>query len=300
VTRTSVALPELFDADWMLGFLRARRAPALESIGDTAVTRAVRLDGRAIVVRLEIDARRRAVHIESATRVPPRHLRALATRLLDLDADLDGFHEALGRDRLVSRLVRRRPALRVPQFIDPFECLVRAILGQQVSVRGAATMVDRVTRAVGEPLGDFFAFPSPEAMAQAGAIRLRQLGLTRAKASALHGIATSIARGELDLAALRGAGAEEAQAALDALPGVGPWTASYIRMRGFGDRDAFPAADLGIVKAMRAATRNGSLNVAEIERRAERWRPWRAYVAVHLWNSLNLLGNGPAKAGPYR
>jgi AraC family transcriptional regulator of adaptative response / DNA-3-methyladenine glycosylase II len=286
VTRASLALPRLFDAEWMLGFLRARQAPALESIGEAFIHRAIRVDGYVTVVRVDIDLGERRIHLASSGRVPAPLLRAVATRLLDLDANLEDFHEALSRDRIVSRLIGRRPALRVPQFVDPFECLVRAIVGQQVSVRAAATIVDRITRAFGEPLDPFFAFPTPHAIARAGAARLQRVGLTRAKAAALHGVALSIARAELDLAKLRSLAPDEAQAALDALPGIGPWTASYIRMRGLGDRDAFPAADLGIVKAMRAATRNESLTVAEIERRAIRWRPWRAYAAVHLWSSL--------------
>lgn len=270
----------------MLGFLRARQAAALESIGESTITRSVRFEGRAAIVQFTLDLRNRRVDIQSESPGPPRELRALATKLLDLDADLDGFHATLSKDRLVSRLVRRRPALRVPHFVDLFECVVRAIVGQQVSVRGATTIVDRIARTFGEPLGGCYAFPIPERLAAAGEMSIRQLGLTRAKASALRRIALSIASGELDLAALASSDAGHAQDALDALPGVGPWTASYIRMRGFGDRDAFPAADLGIVKALRGIMRDERLSVAQIERCAEHWRPWRAYVAVHLWSSL--------------
>jgi 3-methyladenine DNA glycosylase/8-oxoguanine DNA glycosylase len=122
----------------------------------------------------------------------------------------------------------------------------------------------------------FEGFPTPAAIAAAGPERLQTIGLTRARSATLHAIATTIACGRIDLEALRSAPGAEAQATLDALPGIGPWTASYIRMRGLGDRDAFPAADLGVLKAMKATP-------AEAERRSRRWSPWRAYAVMHLW-----------------
>ena len=166
-------------------------------------------------------------------------------------------------------LVRLRPGLRVPQFLDPFECVVRAILGQQVSVRAATTLVNRLAVT-------FEGFPTPDAIAAAGPERLRTIGLTRVRSATLHAMASAIASGGIDLEALRRAPGDEAQAALDALPGIGPWTASYVRMRGLGDRDAFPAADLGVLRVLRATP-------AQAERRSRRWSPWRAYAVMHLW-----------------
>jgi 3-methyladenine DNA glycosylase/8-oxoguanine DNA glycosylase len=276
--RTSLALPTLFDADWTVGFLRAREVPSLETIGPRTIARAIRLDGTPLRLTVAIAARRASIEWEG--RADAASVRAAVRRMLDLDTDLQAFHDAIGADRVLRSLVRARPALRVPQFVDPFECLVRAVIGQQVSVRGAATMVDRVVREFGEPV-----FPSPDIVAAASAERLRRVGLTRAKASAIVGIATAIAERRIDLEALRHVAGDEAQAALDALPGIGPWTASYVRMRALGDRDAFPAADLGIVKAMRAATGNDAITVAAIEKHASGWRPWRAYAAVHLWHA---------------
>jgi len=267
MTRTSVAIRQPFDAPWILAFLRAREAPAIETIGDDAVSRVVRVNGAAARVRMTVGSAR--VTVECPANVAPAMLRGMARRLFDLDADVVAFAAHVARDRLLGPRVRARPGLRVPQFLDPFECVVRAVLGQQVSVRAATTLVNRLALM-------FDGFPEPAAVAAADPQRLQTIGLTRARSVSLHGIASTIACGRIDLEALRSAPGADAQATLDALPGIGPWTASYIRMRGLGDRDAFPAADLGVLKAMRATP-------AEAERRSRRWSPWRAYAVMHLW-----------------
>jgi 3-methyladenine DNA glycosylase/8-oxoguanine DNA glycosylase len=146
-------------------------------------------------------------------------------------------------------------------------------------------MVDRLVRRVGDPApAPFLAFPRPEAVAALGTQGLIELGLTRAKAASLHGLALA----DLDWEHLRTAPAEQAEAELDALPGIGPWTASYVRMRTLGDRDAFPAADLGVIKALRALLPEPPtpLTPGSIAALAESWRPWRAYATLHLWHSL--------------
>ncbi len=121
-------------------------------------------------------------------------------------------------------------------------------------------------------------------IAAAGADALRGIGLTRAKATAIARLAETLASGRLDCARLADLPSDDAQAALVALPGIGPWTASYVRMRVLGDRDAFPAADLGVIKALEA------LGIARADQvaTAERWRPWRAYAVLHLWESLRI------------
>jgi 3-methyladenine DNA glycosylase/8-oxoguanine DNA glycosylase len=270
VTRASIALPRPFDAAWILGFLRAREAPAIEAIGGDSVTRVVRVNGAATRVRWTLgDAR---ITIECAADIEPARLRGMARRMFDLDADVEAFGAHVAHDRLLAPLVRARPGLRVPQFLDPFECVVRAVLGQQVSVRAATTLVNRLAVM-------FDGFPSAGEVADTPPERLQAIGLTRARSRTLHGIAATVADGRIDLQALRAAPGEQAQAALEALPGIGPWTASYIRMRGLGDRDAFPAADLGVLRAMQATA-------PEAERRAKRWSPWRAYAVMYLWAGL--------------
>ena len=276
--RTSIAIPRPFDARWMLGFLRARQAPAIERIDEKSITRTIRVGNRPAVMSVRIGAAR--ITAECSADMTAEALRAIVIRVLDLDANLEAFAQCAGRDRLLASLLRARPGLRVPQFLDPFECVVRAVLGQQVSVRAASTRVNRLAIAFGADLtvGPFRGFPSADQLADAGADRLQRIGLTRARAASLHAVATAVADRRVDLEALRTTPGEDGQAILDALPGIGPWTASYIRMRGFGDRDAFPAGDLGVRKAL-------GLTAAEAERRSQRWRPWRAYAVMHLWNS---------------
>jgi len=291
-----IELPPDFDFDWILGFLAARTVASLEAVRGREYHRSVRLEEKPVTLALkevqldENGARRRANRVLIATsrpRLRPEVLEAAVRRMLDLDADLDLFRKVARRDPILARLVRRRSGIRLPQLLDPFEGLTRAILGQQVSVAGASTITDRLVRLFSRPVGGtktstFLAFPTPGDLADAGADRLRELGLTRVRAATLHGAARRIADGALDLERLRQAPADEVQAALEDLPGIGPWTASYVRMRALGDRDAFPNADLGVIKAMEAAgvARRSIVDVAD------RWRPWRGYATLHLWASL--------------
>ncbi len=229
------------------------------------------------------------LRVAAAPAISAALLRAAVVRLFDLDVDLDRFAAETRREPILRRLVARQRRLRLPQLLDPFEGMIRAIIGQQVSVRAASTMINRLVEAFGKtspvlpPHGAFRAFPRPADMADAGVDAIRAIGLTRAKAASLHAIAVAVASGALDLQALRDAPADEAQATLVTLPGIGPWTASYIRMRALGDRDAFPAKDLGVIKALDAL----GVPRTRHEAVAERWRPWRAYATLHLWESLS-------------
>ena len=286
-----IALPPDFDFDWVLGFLAARTVLSLETVRERAYHRSVRVNGKPVTLTLtEVavggDRGQRALLARSRPRLQAASLEAAVRRMLDLDVDLGRFHRLARRDAILASIVRRRSGIRLPQLLDPFEGLTRAILGQQVSVAGASTITDRLVRlfsrrAPGAGQTGFLAFPTPADVAEAGADRLRGLGLTRTRAATLAGAARRIAEGALDLERLRSVPADEAQAALEELPGIGPWTASYVRMRALGDHDAFPSADLGVIKAMPAAgvARQSILEVAE------RWRPWRGYVTLHLWAS---------------
>ena len=275
----------------MLRFLAARTVASLESVADGQYVRSVRLEGRPVTITLRESAAAagtgRVLRVSAVPTLSPRALTAAVTRMLDLDADLASFQRVVRRDAILRSVVRPRSGIRLPQLLDPFEGLMRAILGQQVSVAGASTMTDRLVRLLAPAAGNgdrngFLAFPTPADVANAGAVRLRSIGLTRVKAATIAGVAREIADGALNLEALRAMPADEAQAALERLSGIGPWTASYVRMRALGDRDAFPAADLGVIKALAAVG---------VERRAiatvaEAWRPWRAYATLHLWASL--------------
>ncbi len=290
-----VETPSDFDFAWTLGFLTSRVAPALETAAPDFYVRSVWLADRPVT--LAIQPRPPAhLRVAVAPAISAALLRSAVVRLFDLDVDLDRFAAATRREPILRRLVARQRRLRLPQLLDPFEGMIRAIIGQQVSVRAASTMINRLVEAFGKSSprleGRFAtavawpalrAFPRPADMADAGVDAIRAIGLTRAKAASLHAIAAAVASGALDLQALRGAPSDAAQATLVALPGIGPWTASYIRMRALGDRDAFPAKDLGVLKALDAL----GVPRARHEAVAERWRPWRAYATLHLWESLS-------------
>jgi AraC family transcriptional regulator of adaptative response / DNA-3-methyladenine glycosylase II len=172
--------------------------------------------------------------------------------------------------------VRARPGLRVPGAHDPFELGVRAILGQQVSVGHATKLAGRLVARYGtpvaglEPMGLDHLFPTPETLAAAP---LDDVGLTTARARAVRAFATAAPPldGSLDLDGLVGV--------LRSLPGVGEWTAQYVAMRAGGERDAFPAGDLGLRRAL------GAVTTLDATARAAAWKPWRAYAAMHLWTA---------------
>jgi AraC family transcriptional regulator of adaptative response / DNA-3-methyladenine glycosylase II len=211
-----------------------------------------------------------------------------ARRVFDLAADPALIAAALRPDPLLGPLVRRHPGLRVPGAWDPFECAVRAVLGQQVSVQAGRTLASRLVVRAGTPLprptdGLTHLFPSPAAVAGAD---LAGLGLTSARSRTLKALAQAVADGRLDLRAP----VDEVIAGLVALPGIADWTAQYVALRAYGEPDAFPAADLVLRKA---ATGTGTpLTARALAARAEAWRPWRGYAVFHLW--------GAAAASPDR
>jgi AraC family transcriptional regulator, regulatory protein of adaptative response / DNA-3-methyladenine glycosylase II len=206
---------------------------------------------------------------------------ARTRRLFDLDADPVAIDAALRRDPVLRPLVGRRPGLRVPGHPDGFELLVRAIVGQQVSVAGACTILGRLAARYGKPLDApdgtvTHLFPDATTMAT---VDPTGLPMPRARAEALRGVAAAVADG--DVVVDPGADREALRAGLLALPGVGPWTVEYVMMRAVGDPDAFLASDLGVRRALEARGLDGRARAATA--RAAAWSPWRAYANAHLW-----------------
>jgi AraC family transcriptional regulator of adaptative response / DNA-3-methyladenine glycosylase II len=226
-------------------------------------------------------------------------LLARLRRLFDLDADPSAVAEHLGGDSVLGPLVARRPGLRVPGAVDGFELALRAVLGQQVTVRGATTLAGRLARLLAEPLPGappaIARLPiSAERLAGASLASVIRIGLPRARAECVLALARAVARGELSELASDGP-AEDPIAfgrRLRALPGVGAWTAEYVAMRSLGWPDAFPEGDIALRKAM------GGLSPARLRAAAEAWRPWRAYAAQHLWAGLGDSPNRPRTAPP--
>jgi 3-methyladenine DNA glycosylase/8-oxoguanine DNA glycosylase len=205
----------------------------------------------------------------------------------DLRADPHSIAAELGRDPRLARRLAREPGLRVPGCFDGFELAVRVVLGQQVSLAAATRLAGRLVENFGKPLRLATAdsqlgwvFPAPEALVEADAAALR---IPAARAGAIRALARAVVRGDVQLAPC--ADPEAEREALQALPGIGPWTAEVIAMRALGEPDAFPAGDLGIRRAL--GEPGAPVSAKQAETLAEAWRPWRSYAALLLWSVPN-------------
>ncbi len=274
--------------DWpaMLAFFRARAIPGVEAVEGDRYRRTIDLHGSHGVVEVTAMRRRNAL----AATIRFADVRALPTiigrirNLFDLGSDSAAINAQLAEDPALAPLIAARPGLRVPGAWDPFELAMRAVLGQQITVTAARKLAGALAATHGEPLS-FGAdgtlttvFPRPERIAAADLA----LPMPRARIATLRGIAAALIA---DPKLFDGDGDLEAKLArLRALPGIGEWTAQYIAMRALREPDAFPAADIGLLRAM--TDRNGERPTpAALLARAEAWRPWRAYAAQHLWSS---------------
>ncbi len=263
--------------DWarLLEFLRARAIPGVETVGDD-YRRIVHVNGATGRIAVSHGDGRLALAISPSLVAVVMPLVARVRRLFDLDAHPAAIAGVLGRDPLLAPLVARRPGLRVPGAIDPFEAAVRAMLGQQVSVAAATTLAGRFAAKLGTPFEDGVRFPTAGEVARASIDEVASIGLPGKRAVALHGVAAAVASGALRF---DGRDLDAFVATATALPGIGPWTAHYLAMRALHLPDAFPAGDLGIAKALAATPR-------EREARSLAWRPFRSYAVMHLWHSL--------------
>ncbi len=275
----------------LLCFLAPRAIPRVEFVGGDFYQRTLEIENTTglIDVRAVEGADHLLATIRLSRAVPLIRLVERLRRLFDLGADPVVVSRHLGRDSRLKKAVRRSPGLRVPGAWDGFELAVRAILGQQISVKGATTLAGRLVAKYGREIqlpeiggedAPQMLFPRPEALADND---LGGIGLTGARVKAIRALAAAVASGELDISA--STSLEESVARLRNLDGIGDWTAQYIAMRALGEPDAFPASDLGLRKAL--ATGETLPSPAAVEAMAESWRPWRSYAAMHLWNSLS-------------
>ncbi|MFN8158069.1 MAG: Ada metal-binding domain-containing protein [Candidatus Nanopelagicales bacterium] len=276
-----------YDADAVGEFLAARAVPGLEEhvvdrrgwthrrvvpLATAAAVVEVRVVDDHVLVRADTDVRGTSLLV------------ARVRRWLDLDAEPSMVDGALAADPALAPRVAARPGLRVPTTVDPWETVVRAIVGQQVSVAGARTILGRIVAAYGAPVGDLVSFPTAHELSVVDPGEVAALGMPGARARTVVAVAEAVAAGAVDL---RAGDPEEVGAALEALPGVGPWTSAYVRLRALGDPDVLPVTDLGIRHGARA------LGLPDAPRalagRARPWSPWRSYAAQHLWTPPPVL-----------
>jgi len=289
--------------DWLslCEFFRTHAMPGVEAVRSGTTPeywRTVHLDGHNGVLGIRAGAGAATVQVELSASLLPVLVPLLARvrHLLDLDATPSIIASQLREDVMLRTSVDAKPGLRVPGSLDAFELAVRAVLGQQVSVRGATTLAGRLVAVIAEPLpanGEITtAAPlslshrplTAERLADASLDSVAAVGMPRTRAACLINLARVVAQGEFPLlsGALSGPPSAHAfEAHFTALPGIGRWTSQYVSMRALRSPDAFPDGDLALCKAA------GGVTPAQLRRLAEQWRPWRAYAAMHLWASLS-------------
>jgi DNA-3-methyladenine glycosylase II len=283
----------------VLRFFAGRATPGVEAIEDGCYRRAIEWAGASGTLSVSRPARRRCLvaTIEGPVSIHARALDAPISRMFDLRADPAAIGAHLADDTWLAPLVAAAPGLRVPGAWSAFELVVRAIVGQQVSVKAATTIVGRLVQRVGLLIDGHphastaWRFPTPAALASAD---LAGIGMPGKRVAALQGFAQAVASGTLtieladtasDSTTSHSADFDAMRAALLELPGIGPWTVEYVAMRAWRDANAWPATDLVLMQSI--AARNPALVRATQQRaRTDAWRPWRAYAAMHLWNEI--------------
>jgi AraC family transcriptional regulator, regulatory protein of adaptative response / DNA-3-methyladenine glycosylase II len=265
--------------EYMLSFLATRATPGVEAVELGRYRRSISLNGSHgyLEVSREEGEDSLAVRVQIAD---SRSLYSIIERvrsMFDLNADWAAIAEGLGTDTALAARITAEPGLRVPGCWDGFELTVRAILGQQVSVKGATTLAGRIAKSFGQPFagpsGVTHLFPTPEVLADAN---LSNVGLTTKRGETIRALARAVCSGSI-----RFDGIGESNALLARLveiSGIGNWTAQYVAMRALGEPDAFPTGDLALLRASTLRTSR------ELEKRAEAWRPWRSYATMYLWS----------------
>jgi AraC family transcriptional regulator, regulatory protein of adaptative response / DNA-3-methyladenine glycosylase II len=263
----------------MLAFLAARATPGVEEVALGRYRCSISLNGTDGCFEVSLGENRQelSVHIRFDDSQALFLIIERIRRMFDLSADWHAIAARLRIDPALVAQVEAVPGLRVPGCWNGFELATRAILGQQITVKGATALAGRIVETFGRPFsatgGLTHLFPPPEVLADA---KLTSVGLTTARAETIRALARAVCDGRISFERITESDAFLAR--LSGIPGIGQWTAQYVAMRALGEPDAFPSGDLGLLRALELKS------VRELERRAEAWRPWRAYAAMYLWN----------------
>lgn len=277
-----------YDWEHMCEFLAARAIGGLERVDAGGYARTLACpDGHALIaVRALPGEHGLELRVAGAPAAALLQLSSAARRVFDLAGDPARIGAELAADPLIGPLVAQRPGLRIPGAWDAFECAVRAILGQQVSLAAGRTLVERLVARTGEEIRDGHEgltrlFPTPAALARAS---LEGLGITGTRIAAVRSLSRAVLEGRVEF----GAAPAQVIAALAALPGVGPWTAQYVALRALGEPDALPYGDW-VLRRMAAPPDRAPLTAQQLEQRSQAWRPWRSYATVYLWQAAGQL-----------
>jgi AraC family transcriptional regulator of adaptative response / DNA-3-methyladenine glycosylase II len=273
-----------FAYEGLFGHLAASGAHGVEEVRDGAYRRTLRLAAGNGVVSLtpQPDHVRCELILDDFRDLSTAIARC--RRLLDLDADPEAVVDALSRDGQLTALISKAPGQRIPRTVDESELALRVVIGQQISVKAARTHAGRLAQAYGSPIEDAkggltHVFPSIEQLAE---LDPAHLALPKSRQRTFMTLVGALADGSVVLDS--GCDWNRAREQLLALPGIGPWTAEVIAMRGLGDPDAFPVTDLGVLAAAR--TLGLPADPWALTEHSAGWRPWRAYATQHLWTAL--------------
>ena len=274
--------------DWqgMLAFLAPRATPGVEIVADGVYRRSISWKEHHGYLEVSPDEKNHAL----AVRVhwsDPQSLFFIIARvrsMFDLDADWTAIAETLKCDPALRRQVEANPGMRVPRCWNGFELAVRAILGQQITVAGASALAGRLAQSFGRRIeladGLTHIFPSPEVLAGADFADMR---LPASRGETIRGLARAVCDGQISFERILDS--DRFLERLEQVRGIGKWTAQYVAMRALGEPDAFPSADLGLLRAL------GLRSSRELDQRSEAWRPWRAYAAMYLWSAAHNGGD---------
>jgi len=291
----SVQLPyrRPFDWDRLLTFFAARATPRVESVHDRRYLRTIAIGDERGILDVQNTGDQLLLSLHGIGTNSLFSIVQRARSLFDLDAPTDEIARVLSADSRLRALLKKNPGVRVPGSWDGFELTVRAILGQQVSVSAATTLAGRIADRYGERIdvpvdgvqqAPDRLFPEPKKLVRA---RLENLGIIASRARTIRSIARAVIDGTLSFDAAESP--DDFCESLQAIKGIGDWTAQYVAMRALKNPDAFPASDLGLLRAL---DHPGKLRMkaGELMTRAEAWRPWRAYAALLIWGSENGAG----------
>jgi len=263
----------------VLAFLAPRATPGVEVVELGTYRRSISLNGGHGYFEVSQNEANHALDVRVQFG-DPRSLFSIVERIramFDLNADWEVIVSSLKTDPALAPRLKAAPGLRVPGCWNGFELAVRAILGQQITVKGATVLAGRIATAFGQSFsaanGITHLFPAPEALADAG---LTSIGLPGARAETIRALARAVCDRRICFEGI--VNSDDLLIRLCEIPGIGKWTAQYIAMRALGEPDAFPFGDLGLLRTLDLA------NPRDLERRAEAWRPWRAYAAMYLWS----------------
>jgi AraC family transcriptional regulator of adaptative response / DNA-3-methyladenine glycosylase II len=276
-----------FNFRQVTGFLKPRAIPGVEFVDGHTYHRSISLGSASGFVALSClenePCVRLEIHFPDQDTLPV--IADMAKQMFDLDAPVNTIDDHLAKDSFLGPMVAQHPGMRVPGAFNPFELCIRAIIGQQISVKGATTIIGRIAERFGKtlnlknPWGLKYLFPEPEKLVNAD---YEGIGLTKARIAAIRQFSAAVLRGQVDFH--RPVDPELLRKALVRIKGIGEWTAQYILMRTIKHPDAMPFSDLGLLKAV--SPDNKPATEKQLKEMSSPWKPWRAYAAMHLWSSL--------------